>query len=304
VRDRASFSPLGRELFAETERRLDEALARIAAAGIVPDTETARRVREHAERYDTREALARLAPSLRLEASTPARRIEGAGRVSCLCVTRGRVDRLRGVLRCFRDQTWPDRELVLVYEEDDLETARFVRDEASDFPGIVAVCVPGASCLPLGALRNLSVARATGDWVCQWDDDDWHHPDRITAQLESLEGRPGAEASVLSRWIVFDEARGRAHLAPHRAWEGSLLCRRSTLPAYPERARGEDTPVIGALERRGQLVLLERPELYVYVLHGRNSWPRSHFSSYAHAAFDLGDARSAEIVERLAEATS
>jgi glycosyltransferase involved in cell wall biosynthesis len=31
----------------------------------------------------------------------------------------------------------------------------------------------------LGSLRNLDIEMAQGEYVCQWDDDDWYHAGRI-----------------------------------------------------------------------------------------------------------------------------
>jgi hypothetical protein len=42
---------------------------------------------------------------------------------------------------------------------------------------------PGAT---LGTLRGLSLDVATGEIVCQWDDDDCHHPDRILHQVQQM----------------------------------------------------------------------------------------------------------------------
>ena len=41
---------------------------------------------------------------------------------------------------------------------------------------------PGVS---LGAARNLTVDTARGAYVCQWDDDDLYHPERLRIQYEA-----------------------------------------------------------------------------------------------------------------------
>jgi len=307
IREYARFAPLGAAVWEETERRLERAVEAIRAAGIdARGSETERRFHAHVERHDTQHALARLVPRMRFEARPHAVDAEArspAPRVSCLCVTRGRVARLECAVRCFREQTHPDRELVVVHEADDPETEAFLDAVAPTLPGLVPVRVAAEPRRTLGELRNLAVEHATGEWVCQWDDDDWHHPERIAAQLEAVRGVPGATACVLARWIVFHEGRGRAYLGPWRSWEGSILARRDALPAYPAVARGEDTVVVDALDRAGALALLERPEVYVYVLHGGNTWPVEHFADYADETFFVGEARSAEVAEALAKAS-
>ena len=46
--------------------------------------------------------------------------------ISCLCVTRARVPLLKRAVACFHAQTYPQKELVLLYEHDDRETAAFI----------------------------------------------------------------------------------------------------------------------------------------------------------------------------------
>jgi len=35
----------------------------------------------------------------------------------------------------------------------------------------------------LGELRNYSISKASGTYICVWDDDDWHNPHRLKSQL-------------------------------------------------------------------------------------------------------------------------
>jgi len=310
VRGAARFSPIGERLFRETARACEDVLVAIGAAGVDPrGGESERTVEAHRDQFEPARALARLAPRLRFaaarsdaEPAEPGR--SATPRVSALCVTRGRVRRLERAVRCFLAQTHPDRELVVVHDDDDLETVAFVDRVSTMRPEVAGVRVPRSSGLSLGELRNLAVERSTGDYVCQWDDDDWHHPERIAAQLRALSKAEGSAACVLSRWIVFDEARGRAYLSPYRQWEGSLLCRRDAIPRYPALPVGEDTPVVEGLRRAGRLVALERPELYVYVAHGGNTFPESHFETYYEASLWLGAGVSAELTEVLAKDAS
>jgi glycosyltransferase involved in cell wall biosynthesis len=175
---------------------------------------------------------------------------------------------------CFRAQSLAPRELVVVYESDDDGTRNALAGMADG--SIRAVEVPAEPRLSLGALRNLGIARCRGHYVAQWDDDDWHAPRRIEAQVAALR-RHRRPACVLARWMLFDVARDAGWVSARRAWEGSLVAERSALPAYPDLARGEDTPVIAALAARGHLVALDEPWLYAYVFHGANTWDRAHF---------------------------
>jgi glycosyltransferase involved in cell wall biosynthesis len=216
--------------------------------------------------------------------------------VSCLTVTRQRVPQLARAVECFRKQTVASRELVIVYDADDRDSARYV--EGLEDPQIRGIEV--AKRPRLGWLRNIAVANAKGAFVAQWDDDDWSSPDRLQAQLQALR-RSGKAACVLSRWTVFDASTGRAYLSYDRAWEGSLLARRDAITSYDgSLSRAEDTPVVNELVARDELVLLKRPDLYVYVFHGKNTWETDHFEDLLARSLALSERKSRSVAAQLA----
>jgi hypothetical protein len=215
--------------------------------------------------------------------------------ISCLCVTRARVTLLRRAVRCFLEQSYPHRELLILFDSDDAATRQYVGTLDDD--RIHGIEAPQSPRQTLGALRNLTVAEARGEYVCQWDDDDWYHPDRLTVQLSALRasGRP---ACVLSRWTCLDVEGRRAYISPRRAWEGSILVERERMVAYPELARGEDTVAIETLARLQQLHMLDRPELYVYTFHGSNTWEWRHWADLMEKSTVLPWSESQEILRR------
>jgi len=213
--------------------------------------------------------------------------------ISCLCVTRNRLRLLRRAVACFHAQTYAERELIAVYEADDVETREYLRAAASD--GLRVFEVPVDRKRTLGELRNYTVEVSRGDYVCQWDDDDWYGDDRLAAQMRALL-ESGKAACVLSRWICLDAVTRTAFMARRRDWEGSLLCRKSALPSYRHLARGEDTSVVAQLGRSRQLARLDRPDLYVYTFHGGNTWDRAHWIRVLHRAVPLGDAETRRVI--------
>ena len=76
----------------------------------------------------------------------------------------------------------------------------------------------------------------------------------------------------------------RLAIAHRRAWKGSMLARRGAMPAYPDVALGEDSQMLVAFAQSGTLGLLDRPELYCYIFHGRNAWPSRHFDGLYQSA--------------------
>lgn len=213
--------------------------------------------------------------------------------ISCLCVTRNRPNLLRRAVECFQAQTYVNRELIAVYEADDVETREYLRTVADD--AVRTFEVPVDRKRTLGELRNYAVEVSLGDYVCQWDDDDWYRNDRLSVQMGALR-ESGKEACVLARWICLDALTQTAYIGRRRQWEGSLLCRKSTLPAYPHLPRGEDTGVVEQLQRTRQLLRLDRPEVYVYTFHGDNTWDRAHWSRVLDGASRLSDDETGRII--------
>ncbi|MDB5829830.1 MAG: putative glycosyl transferase, family 2 [Variovorax sp.] len=217
--------------------------------------------------------------------------------VSCLCVTRHRVPWLRRAVACFMAQTHAHRELVLLYESDDDATRDYAATLAPEAT-VRCIEVPAVPKRPLGALRNMAIAAARGDVIAQWDDDDWHSPARIEAQLAAMRehGRP---ACVLYRWTLYDAVARQSYVSLQRAWEGSIVSQRDAIPAYPEWVRGEDVPVIKAMLDAQQLVLLDAPELYVYIHHGTNTWHSAHFTDEMFPASQVLPAEATRHIEEI-----
>lgn len=192
--------------------------------------------------------------------------------VSCICVTRGAF--AHHALAEFSTQDYENRELVVVFNANTIPSAQLA--ELAAHPQVTLVCAP--SDMTLGALRNVGIGLARGEWVIQWDDDDVYHPSRISRTLQHAE-ETGSDAVCLERWHIFHEARRRMYLSSRRAWEGSILVKRSVAVqvGYPDLVRGEDSAFITKLEQSYSLSLLDAPELYVYRIHGSNSWDETHF---------------------------
>lgn len=210
-----------------------------------------------------------------------------AGLVSCVCITRGRTAHLRRAVACFLAQSYALRELVVVHEGLEAD-ARALLDSLGE--RALLVSVPLEPKRALGELRNVGTRASRGAFVCSWDDDDWHSPRRIELELARLVAT-AADACLMTRWLVLDEVNGRAAVSTHRTWEGSLLCRRD-LPlleaGYPPLVRGEDSVLVRKLVSEHRVAYLDQPELYVYTVHGQNTWHARHFDDIFRAGVALG----------------
>jgi glycosyltransferase involved in cell wall biosynthesis len=195
--------------------------------------------------------------------------------VSCLMVTRGDTAILRYAVDSYARQTWRDRELVVVTASDQGEAIRAVLVERGVETASIFVVSPN---LTLGDLRNLAVARAKGDILMQWDDDDLSDPQRIETSLAVLT-QTGVAAAFLARILVWQPQRQRAAITNERFWEGTITVWRDHARVFPALPRQEDTPVMHALTANHPVARIDAPLLYVYAATGSNT---THISSFDH----------------------
>lgn len=209
-------------------------------------------------------------------------------KVSCLCVTRGMF--VPNAVEQFEKQTYPQRELVVVYQDplSAMDIARLKRVDAR--------LVKAKSSLNLGQLRNLALEAARGEFVLQWDDDDLFCPTRIQTMLGGLR-EANADAAVLQRWYIDDVQARIMYLSSARTWEGSALVRTSLARSigFQSLPRGEDSQFFADFEKSGgKLAKLDLPTLYVYRIHGGNTWDRKHFDALvSHAELVSSNRREA-----------
>ena len=90
--------------------------------------------------------------------------------VSVVLTTRDRPRFLSIALRCYAEQTYPHRELIVVDDGSD-----YPADEKAiqDLGGRVVRAVSGSS---IGAKLNAGIEAARGPLCQKMDDDDWYHP--------------------------------------------------------------------------------------------------------------------------------
>ncbi|NJM07426.1 glycosyltransferase, partial [Candidatus Gracilibacteria bacterium] len=220
--------------------------------------------------------------------------------VSCLMVTHGRPDLALRAVHCFRRQRYANAELVIVDDCPDDALAEAVaafgeeaggrRQEAGGQvappPGsthpIVYIRLPHES-RSLGELRNLAVARARGSYIAQWDDDDLADPERLATQMAAIEILQ-ADVCFLQRHTLWWPQQQRLALSTRRIWEGSFICKKDVLPAYPALGKGEDTPVMQQLVAQQRCAMIDAPQLYTYVCHGANTHADEHWEAHWRAA--------------------
>lgn len=222
--------------------------------------------------------------------------------ISCLCVTRNRPEYLARTIRCFLSQTYQNRELIVIYPEADERTAQCLRVFESPQIRSYGINRPGAT---LGELRNFSIECARGDYVCGWDDDDWHNPQRLQRQFAALASSKKG-ACVLARMFIYDSLHQKAYLSCERLWENSVMFDKAEAGQlgirYPHLNTREDYGLVHALIEKNLLYPVNDPTSYIYHITGANTCEASHFHYMLKRSTILSDQQSAVVREAIEQA--
>lgn len=200
-------------------------------------------------------------------------------RVSCLLVTADRPHLLRRALLSYREQTYPNKELIVL----DNGTSS-IEHLLEDIPAEERVYLrrEKKAGQHIGALRNVALEAASGDYVApQWDDDDWSHPERLARQIEAML-KGGYDACTLTGTLMHvDDERFFEHPFIGRLAEGvppTIVHRRDAKIRYPNLRRTSDTAYLKAWRAQSHVQLpLSEAHLYIRYSHGDNLWEPQHF---------------------------
>jgi glycosyltransferase involved in cell wall biosynthesis len=141
--------------------------------------------------------------------------------VSVVLATHERPRFLPLALACYRHQTYPNRELIVV-------------DDGAEFP-VAAVEVAGCGGrllrfepgTPLGAKMNLGLRQAAGPLCLKMDDDDWYAPEFLETlvqsrlEYEAEHGAPGV--TCLAPFLFFDLGRWEVRVSHETQFGGATL---------------------------------------------------------------------------------
>jgi glycosyltransferase involved in cell wall biosynthesis len=201
--------------------------------------------------------------------------------ISCICITKNRSKLLRRAIECFRNQELQGNELLICYPQSDVQTQTLITVYKGDSQ---ILFVERPNDMTLGNARNHLLYKCRGSYICIWDDDDWHHPQRLSKQYNSIKNNVRQyQGSILTRIFLYDYTTDLAYLSFSYPWDGTLLCRKEILlqNPYANRNKGEDTHVVPFLHSRGIINFIQdEPTLYIYTYHGGNTWDYEHFQIF------------------------
>ena len=159
--------------------------------------------------------------------------------VTCLCLTRNRLEWLPKAIESFQRQTFRHSELMILADGQDVSHL-----VPADDPRIRLIHLDGRP--EIGAKRNYGCARAAGDVIAHFDDDDYSAPGRLADQiarlLESGKAVTGFHSMRFTdglRWWKYEGTRNYAL--------GTSLCYRRSWwreHSFPAIQIGEDNAMV------------------------------------------------------------
>ena len=215
--------------------------------------------------------------------------------ISCLLVTAGgRYDYFKRSVGCYRDQTYPNRELVIV-NEGPKEYQNQIEEFVQGMDDVKLIFLDGY--YTLGALRNISMMACNGDIWVQWDDDDFNLPERLSAQYSFFSRDPKSKVCYLAdqlhyywptqelyweNWFKFASGgKKKWGLIP-----GTCMAVKGLRIRYPSAgdfaSAGEDSIFSNWLvdNTYDEVQLLSgRGYMQVYSYHGKNVWDIEHHTA-------------------------
>lgn len=177
----------------------------------------------------------------------------------------------RIAVECFQNQTYPNRQLLILNHGETLALPpqANIREVLLQRPAT------------LGELRNQAFQYLReGDYAISWDDDDWHGPDRIGIQYAHTK-MTGLRAAALSTYVNVDVHTGDAFVRSCKHFKCGNCC--GTLlyeigkERYPQLDRREDSDFAMRFKNIDQLVdCAAPPTVYIRLCHGENTSGAEH----------------------------
>jgi glycosyltransferase involved in cell wall biosynthesis len=211
-------------------------------------------------------------------------------KISCVMVTLGRVEHVRNSVRCFIEQTYPNKELV-VLSQGNAEENKKIEECLRSVPDKVHF-FPAPLDLTLGAMRNTSIEISTGNIICQWDDDDLYHPDRLATQYKVLRSDSRRIASFYCDFLKYFANSGELYwcdwsgepMTTHKYLCGTVMFYKEAFGQYcifyPQNGAQcrveEDLNVLEKLVVKGDIGPVFAGHQYIYVYHGTNTYDLDH----------------------------
>lgn len=190
--------------------------------------------------------------------------------MTCLCLTRNRREWLPKAITCFLDQTYQNRDLLIIAD------GVSVSDLVPDDDRIRLVHVDRSA--QIGEKRNFGCSLATGEIIAHWDDDDFSAPERLDHQILRLNQSGKAVTGYRSMRFVREDGRAWQFNYPAGKVLGTSLCYRRDWweqNKFPAIHIQEDAEFVVMAYNQHQIDDVPGDlDLMYATIHGNNTSPR------------------------------
>ncbi|MHA2428461.1 MAG: glycosyltransferase family 2 protein [Candidatus Hermodarchaeia archaeon] len=180
--------------------------------------------------------------------------------VSAICLAgRHSVEEIARCVECFKAQTYPYKELIIVNNAKTQLEASELNLEAQ--PNIFIVDTP--MLLMAGIARNYGISAANGAVLTQFDANYWHHPKRIESQIATMANN-NAHACMLVKCLQASYNSGIVRYLENdkNVIPQTLVCVRPKDLDYPPVESGEELGLLHKMNQAGmKIITMDLPTL-------------------------------------------
>jgi glycosyltransferase involved in cell wall biosynthesis len=202
--------------------------------------------------------------------------------ISCICITNNRPEHLLRAIIFFDAQNYPNRELIVSYPENDDVTKNLLQQILA-VAKLNLIALERGETVSIGSARNEAINKCNGQYICTWDDDDWHRDVRLMYQFTILRAaRQKREASILTKIVLYNTQTHTGCISKPYCWSGTLLCNREIVHCHPyiDANFGEEEYLLRYLQFSNYLCYFDNHNIYAFIYHGKNMITSKRFSNH------------------------
>ena len=124
----------------------------------------------------------------------------GGERLVSIITCTNREEFIDNVFNNYQQQTWKDKELIIVLNKDSMEIDKWI-EKAMKYPNIFVYQLHERA--TLGDCLNFGVMRANNEIIAKFDDDDYYGPNYITSAMDAFKEKGVSVAGKSSYYIYF-----------------------------------------------------------------------------------------------------
>jgi len=177
--------------------------------------------------------------------------------VSCIMLAgRTSLQDVLSAIECFKAQTYPYKELVIVNNA----KTQFEASELNLTAKREIFFIDTPHLLSAGMARNFGISAANGRILAQFDLDYWHAPNRLMAQVATL-AENEAQVAMLTKTLMYSFVSGRAtyNTNGRQAILGTMVFIRPNNIDYPNTDKHEEVGILEKMQK-AEMKLLAMPQ--------------------------------------------